>query len=139
MKLIKDCFKKYERVLRYLIVGGLTFLLNLAVFVLCYNSLKMGLAISNVISWIVAVLFAFFTNKYFVFRTISPSRREFIKEMFLFFGARVLSLIIELILMWLMVDVFVINSSVSKIICQVVVIVLNYIFSKLFVFKEKVS
>ena len=88
---------------------------------------------SNVLSWILAVTFAFFTNKTYVFK----SNNNLIKEVINFFISRLSTLIIEVLLMIIMVDILKINDIFSKVFIQFIVIVLNYVFSKLFVFNSK--
>ena len=93
--------------------------------------------ISNVISWVVAVSFAYITNKVFVFKSKCKSSNDVLIEIYQFFKYRALSLIIDILLMCLFVEIFNIDDMIAKVIVQVIVIVLNYIFSKLFVFKKK--
>ena len=89
--------------------------------------------ISNVLSWIIAVLFAYITNKMFVFE--SKSKND-IKEITSFFFFRIVSLIMEMIILYVFVDMLHIDDLVTKIIAQIIVIISNYIFSKVFVFKK---
>ena len=97
------------------------------------NVLGVNYLISNVIAWFFSVLFAYITNRIWVFESKSP---DILKEMSLFFGGRIFSGVIDTALMYLFIDVMTIGDDISKIIVQVIVIILNYIFSKLIVFKD---
>lgn len=125
-------YNKYRELLMYLVFGVLTTLINIIVFMLC-RCFSINLYISNGIAWFLSVLFAFFTNKFIVFE--SNSKVNF-KEMTLFYGSRILSLLFDMGIMYLLLQVLSVNELISKIISNVVVIILNYIFSKLFVFKK---
>ena len=132
-------YYKNPEIWNYLIVGFLTMVVALiSYYVLtrtCLNPKnEVELQIANVISWVIAVIFAYFTNRIFVFK--SKSKRCF-HEFTSFVGARILTLFVDMITMFLVVSVFLGPDIVGKIISQVLVTVLNYIFSKIFVFKEK--
>lgn len=92
---------------------------------------------STVIAWTVAVIFAFVTNKLVVFESKSWKTSVAGKEFVGFIGARLFSLLVELVMMFLMVSVAGMNKMIAKIIVQIVVVILNYVFSKLFIFKKK--
>lgn len=106
--------------------------------------------LSNVISWIITVIFAYFTNKLWVFQSKSWKPNVVIRELVGFFGARLFSLGVEELGLWLMIDKmdigrigfeilgFDVNGNlIAKVIMQVVIVILNYIFSKLIIFKKK--
>ncbi len=126
--------------LKYTAFGFLTFIIDIGVSTLCYEYLPIKDALltssSNAIGYVVATVFAFFTNKLFVFRSRHSGKRKFLFEFFSFFGARVLALVISLIMMLLFVDVFEWNFLVSKIISNIFVVISNYIAAKLLVFKK---
>lgn len=92
---------------------------------------------ANTIAWVVGVLFAFFTNKLFVFESKSWSPAVAGKEFVAFVGARVFSFVVESVMMFVMVSVMGLKEIIAKIIVAVVVVILNYVFSKLFIFKNK--
>lgn len=123
-----------KEVISYLIFGILTTLVNIVVYTICDDVLQIQYLISNAISWIVSVLFAYFTNRKYVFESHNSS---IINELVKFIGARVSTGIMDMLLMWLFVDVLSVQSMISKIIVNVVVVILNYLFSKLFVFQEE--
>lgn len=128
-----DLYKKYKEIINYLIFGGLTTLISIVTYALFAKVFHIDYLISNVLSWIIAVLFAYITNKIFVFE--SKSKKN-IKEITSFFFFRVVSLIMEMVILYIFVDMLHIDDLVTKIIAQVIVIVSNYVFSKVFVFKK---
>ena len=143
MKKIINLYKKYEEIINYLIVGALTTIVSLMVkwgllFTILDAKNVFQLQFSVVLSWIIAVTFAYFANRIFVFKSRS---KKFIREIINFFGARLLTLGIEMFVMWFFVTLLKLNDDiwvfVWTIISQAIVIILNYVFSKLFVFKKK--
>ena len=135
---MKELFEKYGELIRYLIIGGLTTVVSLGVYYLCVLTFldaenPVQLQIANIISWIAAVTFAYFTNRSFVFRS---KNEQVLKEAVLFYLSRVSTLLMDMGLMFLGVTVFHWNDKIMKIIVQVVVTIGNYVISKLFVFKK---
>ncbi len=129
-------YNKSREVLLYLVFGALTTLINIVVFYIC-RKLKLEIYLSNIIAWILSVLFAFITNKIFVFESKNKNKKDSIKEMLSFFTFRILSLIFDMAFMYLMIQIIMCNEMFSKILSNVFVIILNYIFSKVFVFKKR--
>lgn len=125
--------KKYREAVNYLIVGGLTTIVSITSYYLFRLFLK-NYVLCTVLSWIVAVLFAYVTNRKYVF--YSKEERIF-KEFCEFVFSRILSLLAEIAVMYILVDFLSIEDRISKIIVQVIIVILNYVFSKLFVFKDK--
>lgn len=136
MKKLINLYKKYEEIINYLIVGGLTTLVSIIVYAIFTKLFHVNYMISNVISWIASVLFAYVTNKKFVFKSKCDSKNKVLIEIYQFFKYRVLSFVIDVLLMYVFVELITIDDMIAKVIVQVVVIVLNYVFSKLFVFKK---
>lgn len=137
MKKIMEIYKKYEEKINYLIFGVLTTFVNLIVYALCTKLFSINYMISNIIAWILSVLFAYITNKKYVFKSKCDSNKKVVYEIFQFFKYRILSFIIcDMLLLCLFVELLNMNDMIAKVIIQVVVIVLNYLFSKLFVFKK---
>ena len=139
---IKNLYVKYKEIINYLIFGGLTTVVNLLVkyallFTIFNATNPIQLQISIVTSWIAAVLFAYFTNRKFVFESKSQNK---LKEFISFIIARISTLLLEMLIMWFFVTLLKLNSDLCVIIftmiAQIVVVVGNYIFSKLFVFKK---
>lgn len=137
-KLVKfglEKYKQYEEIINYLFMGGCTTIVSIGTYTIFTSLLSIHYQVSNVISWFFAVTFAFITNKLFVFKVKSNDKLFY--EIYQFVKFRILSLIIDMICMYILVDLFSINDIISKILVQVIVVVLNYIFSKLFIFKKK--
>jgi len=139
MQKIWDIYHKYEEIINYLIVGVLTTIVSLVTYFLCtYTFLdptnKVELQIANIISWIFAVAFAYFTNRKFVFKS---KEKNMLKEASSFVGSRIISLLMDMFTMFLIVSVCHFNDKIGKLASQVIVTIANYILSKLFVFKKK--
>ena len=143
MKKIINLYKKYEEIINYLVVGVLTTVVSLVVkwgllFTILDASNAFQLQVAVVTSWVIAVIFAYVTNRIFVFKSKS---KDILKEITSFFGARILTLGMEMLIMWFFVTLLELNSDlwvfIWTMLAQVLVIIFNYIFSKLFVFKTK--
>lgn len=122
-----------KELLNYIIFGVLTTLIN----ILTYQILSVAgvtTLMANGIAWLLSVLFAYITNRKYVFDSHSENR---IQECLKFYGSRISTGILDIAGMWILVDILHLNGMVSKVGMNVVVIVLNYIFSKVFVFKHK--
>ena len=130
---MKNLIQKNKEVIMYLIFGVLTTVVIIIVYYIFNDVLHVHYMISNVIAWIISVLFAYITNRKYVFVSSDDS---IIHELTKFVGARVSTGIMDMVVMWLLVDVIHINSMIAKIISNVLVIISNYVLSKLFVFKE---
>ena len=136
MQNIKKLIVKYWDILSYLFFGGLTTLVNFLVYIPCYNWLELSATVSNVIAWVVAVAFAYLPNKPFVFRSHDWSWKTVGPELTKFVGCRIGSGLLETAAIFLTVDCLHWNGNVMKLILAVVVVILNYIGSKLLVFKK---
>ena len=128
-------YNKYREALLYLVFGGLTTVINIFVFFVL-RLFNIEIYISNIIAWILSVLFAFITNKLFVFESKNKSKKENTRELVSFFGFRILSLVFDMGAMYLLLQVLGINELISKVLSNILVIILNYIFSKIFIFKK---
>lgn len=137
MNKILELLKKYKEVIMYLIFGVLTTVINIVGFYIFTRFCSMNLYVSNVIAWIVAVTFAFITNKLYVFESKDRNMGTLLKEGISFFGFRLLSLGFDMGFMVVAVEWLHINDMIAKVVSNVVVIVLNYAFSKVFIFKKK--
>lgn len=136
---MKELIKKYGEIINYLVVGVLTTLVSLATYyILVYTvfdpNIALELQITNIISWIVSVTFAYFTNRKYVFKT---NKNMSFKEVVKFYLSRVSTLILDMLMMYVLVSLLKFNDKIIKLIVQVIVIVLNYILSKFIVFKKK--
>lgn len=137
MKKIMQLYRKYKSILSYLIFGVLTTVVNVAAYYLCYDVIGIENIPSTVVAWIIAVAFAFITNKLFVFESRSWKMRIALKEACNFTFCRLGTGVIELIVMYVFVDVLNYNGTVMKLISNIIVIILNYIASKLLIFRKK--
>ena len=142
MKRIWELYHKYEEIINYLIVGGLTTLISLAVkygllFTVLDASDAMELQIAVIASWVLAVAFAYFANRIFVFHSKS---KQYLKEVSGFVAGRIATLVMEMVIMWFFVTLLGLDSNlwvvIWTIVAQVLVVIGNYIISKLFVFKK---
>lgn len=129
--------KKYKESILYLVFGGLTFLINMITYVFFTRVIKSDVLVSNCIAWIVAVLFAYVTNKFFVFESKETDLKYILKEFRAFVGCRIFSGVVELVIIFVMATLMGINDLFVKIVTNIVVIALNFIFSKLIIFKKK--
>jgi len=136
MKNLIGLYKKYEEIVNYLIVGVITTLVSIIVYAIFTKLFHVNYMISNVFSWIVSVLFAYVTNKKYVFKSKCDSKKKVFIEIYQFFKYRILSFFIDVLLMYVFVEIITLDDMIAKVIVQIIVIVLNYVFSKLFVFKK---
>ena len=137
MKEIKLLLKKYKNFILYVGFGIITTAINIILYWLLYNILDVSNVPSNIIAWIGAVIFAFLTNKNLVFGSSSWDKKTVINELWKFFGARLATGGIDLLIMFLFVDVWGFNGMIIKIIANIIVIILNFVLSKLVVFRKK--
>lgn len=124
-------FHKYHEILSYFFFGMCTTLVNFFAFWI-FRTFSVPIYLSNSLAWLLSVLFAFFTNKYFVFQ----DNRKCSRMILSFLGLRLFSLLIDMGIMYLLIQVLSTHELVAKIVTNVFVVVVNYIFSKLFVFKK---
>ena len=136
MEKICTLLRKYRELIVYLIFGVLTTVVNYLVYLPCYNLLHLSASVSNVIAWVFAVAFAYLTNKPFVFRSHDWSLKTVFPELAKFVGTRVGSGGLETLILFLTVDVIGWNGNLWKLLTSVLVVVLNYIGSKLLVFRK---
>ncbi len=133
---IKELFLKYRELILYVIFGGLTTVVS---FVVYYALLwcQLHYIASQAISWAAAVAFAFVVNKLFVFEDRDNSPSALIRQIGQFVGVRIASGVLETVLLWLLVDVIRMGADIAKIPVAVLTVVINYIASKLLIFKKK--
>lgn len=133
----RSLWEKYRSILIYIIFGVLTTAVNYLVYIPCLNLLGLSASVSNVIAWCVAVLFAFLTNKPFVFESKDWSVKTVVPEFTKFVGTRVASGLVETLILLVTVDLLGWNGNIWKLVTNVIVVILNYIGSKLLVFRKK--
>lgn len=134
-----NLYHKYEEIINYLFFGVLTTMVSLLVyyglvFTILDPKSPLQLQISNILSWCAGVLFAYFTNRRFVFKSNSENK---VKEFITFTSARIITLLLDMFIMFIFVTVLKGNDKIFKLVSQVLVVIGNYILSKLVVFKRK--
>lgn len=134
---MKELIKKYKSFIMYAIFGVLTTIINLICYEVLYNHMGVSNIISNIIAWIAAVAFAYITNKIWVFESKSLEIKVVLSEIWKFINCRLATGALDLIIMYIGVDILKGPSTILKIISNIIVIILNYIASKLVIFKNK--
>ncbi len=130
-------YKKHEEGINYLIFGFLAFVLNYILYFVFADTIQMHYIAATVLSWVLTVVFAYWTNRSFVFKSQNKDKVSIGKEFISFISARVATEVLEVVLMYLLVDCAGANDKISKLICQTIVILANYVLSKLWIFKSK--
>lgn len=125
-----------KELILYGICGALTTILNIGIFWFLANIVNLHYLAANAIAWILAITFSFLVNKYYVFESKSFAREVWVKEAAEFLGARGLSCIIDMGGMFLLVSILGINKNYAKLFITLVVIIINYILSKFWIFKK---
>lgn len=138
MNRLVNVYEKHEEVIIYLIVGVMTTILNLVIYYGCVFTVlnpedKLELQIANLIAWTVGVIFAYFMNRKYVFKSKNIDIK---KEATKFLSSRVVTLLMDMFIMFFTVSILRFNDKIMKIFSNILVIILNYIFSKLLVFKK---
>lgn len=128
-------YKRHKEILLYLLFGGLTMVVSIVSYAICNLKFEINELVANIISWILAVIFAFYTNRIWVFQATTNSFRDLLKQMFSFCSGRIVTLAVEESILFIFITCLQFNSILVKIIAQIVVVVLNYVISKLWVFK----
>ena len=133
---IKNVYAKYKDVIPYLFFGICTTLVNVAVYWVAAYPLALSVMFSTIIAWLLAVGFAYITNRKWVFHSNAVSARDITKEIISFLGCRLATGIVDWFCMFLFVDILNLNDIVIKFLANILVIVLNYVASKLIIFKK---
>lgn len=134
--MIKKLLIKYRSVVMYGIFGILTTAVNLVSYSLCYNVLGIPNIPSTIIAWVLAVSFAFVTNKLWVFDSTSFDKETLLHEIPTFLGARIATGVLDVAIMYVSVDVLHSNATLWKLISNIIVIIINYVASKLLIFRR---
>ncbi len=136
---MKRFFLNYQEGILYLFFGVATTVVNYLVYFVFREYFSFNYLFVNFLAWFCSVLFAFVTNKLWVFRSKNRSRKDLLREVVLFYWYRILSLGIDMISMWLLVSIMNQSEFLSKTFTQVLIVALNYVFSKAFIFKKNGS
>ena len=134
--MIRNLLIKYKELILYVFWGTATTAVNYCAYFLFTKAFHMHYVPANVLAWLIAVLFAFWSNKSFVFESKSWAPQVVLPELGKFTGARVFSGALETGLLWLCVDILHFPDDIIKILAGILVIILNYVFSKLFIFRK---
>ncbi|HBG4188296.1 GtrA family protein [Clostridioides difficile] len=129
--------KKHKETILYLFFGAFTTLVNIVSYLFFTRVILFNFIVANALAWILAVLFAYVTNKFFVFESKRIEIRFVFKEFLSFVSFRLLSGVVEMLIMYVMIDLLFVNDIIVKAFTNIVVIVLNYFFSKMIIFKNK--
>ena len=133
---MKELFMKYKEVISYLFFGVLTTVVNFVVYFACTDGLHINYLAATAVSWVAAVLFAYVTNRKWVFESKVSGFMPILREMAVFVGCRVFSGVMDMGIMFISVDMIGFSDRIAKFITQVAVVVLNYIFSKIIIFRN---
>ena len=133
--MLKDMLVKYRSFILYAFFGVCTTLVNIIVYYICSYVLNLSTIISTAISWFLAVLFAYVTNRKWVFESHVLNTKEVTKEITSFFSCRLLTGLLDIGIMYICVDILKWNDMIIKMTSNILVIVLNYVASKLIIFK----
>ncbi len=136
LDLALSLYARYKEAILYLFFGGLTTLVNIVSYAAFARVLKMDVVAGTVLAWIVSVVFAYATNKTFVFESRTHGILEFLRESLSFFGCRLATGVMDVAIMYVSVDVMGLNDILMKIASNVLVVILNYVFSKLLIFRR---
>lgn len=137
LKKLADWYRKHQEGMRYLIFGALSTVVNIVSYALLYYLFHISNAVSNILAWIIAATFAYITNKLYVFDSKVNNKKELLKEIVYFYGCRLFTLAIDEGIMILAVDRFKWNGILMKIVANIIVIILNFIFSKILIFRKQ--
>ena len=137
METVRKLWQKYRHLVIYVIFGTLTTVVNYAIYLPLYNWLSLSATVSDIIAWGASVVFAYVTNKVYVFHSPDWSAKVVAKELVSFLGCRVVSGVIEVLILMLTVDILAWDGNWMKLITSMLVVFVNYFGSKFWVFKSR--
>ena len=137
IKKIWDLYLKYKEPILYLVFGGFTTLINIVAYAVCKHLMGIDTITSNAIAWVLGVAFAYVTNKIFVFESKTDTLSALLKECMSFVWCRLATGVMDMVIMYVTVDCLHWSDMIMKILSNVLVIVLNFVFSKLIIFAKK--
>lgn len=129
-------YKKYKEAVLYLFFGGCTTFVNIAAYGICANGFRMPTIPANGIALVLGILFAYVTNKNYVFESKTESLKETIRELAAFVACRIATGVLDMVIMYVSIDILHYPDMLMKVITNGIVIVLNYLFSKLLIFRK---
>lgn len=134
---MKRLYSNYHEMIDYLIVGILTTIVNFSVFFFFDSVVDISYLIANALSILVAIVFSFYLNKKYVFKSKSANIQAWFREFALFAGFRLGSGLYDMVSMWVLVDFFYMDTNLAKVLTEIVVVIVNYCFSKFIVFRKR--
>ena len=136
LRIFEPLYARNKEILLYLFFGGITVVLSVSIYAIQTQCMKINALVANAAAWILCVIVQFFTNKIWVFQNAASSDKTCFRQMIEFTGGRVITLILEEIILAVFITRLSWNSLTVKLVAQIIVIVLNYIISKLVVFRD---
>lgn len=136
MNKLVNIYNRYREQILYLVFGGLTTLISIITYAVFTELADINILIANILSWIISVAVAYATNKSVVFRSDKKGAAQVLTEALSFYAGRLLTLLIEEAILFVFIDLAKLPNMPVKIIAQIIIIVLNYIISKVFIFKK---
>lgn len=136
MTKIKQLWQQYASVISYLVFGVLTTVVNIGVFDVLDTYAHWNYQVATVLAWFISVLFAYITNKLWVFDSKTTTSQALMTELGSFFFFRILSLFMDMAMMWLGISILHASPLLTKVVDNVVIVVVNYLFSRVFIFKR---
>lgn len=134
---MKDLLIKYKSVIMYIIFGILTTVVNIVIYYICAHIINMNTMVSTGTAWVISVLFAYITNRKYVFESNNVGMEAILKEIISFFSCRLATGILDMAIMYIFVDILHFADLPIKVFSNIIVIVLNYIASKLIIFRKE--
>lgn len=135
--MIKNLYIKYKEIIPYAVFGVLTTLVNVVVYWICAYVFELSVMTSTIVAWVIAVMFAYITNRKWVFHSEADTTENIIKELFIFIACRLSTGVVDWLCMFIFVDKMCLNDVLIKNLANIFVIVLNYVASKFVIFKRK--
>jgi len=136
IKKFKPFYEKRRDIVLYIFFGGLTTVVSFFTFWLFADGFSLDVFIANTISWVLAVAFAFFTNRIWVFEAPTTNKKDFLVQLILFYGGRLLSFAFEMAVLFIFIKQLGLNKLIVKLLATIIVLILNYIISKVIVFRK---
>lgn len=131
-----DCINKLQELVSYFIFGAISFMLNIVIYFMSVRYLRFHYLAANIFAWIISVVFSFVSNKLLVFQNYAGTWTEWMKQGMMFLSARLITGAVDMLGMFIMVDVVCIEQLLSKITMNIIVIIINYGLSKLWIFRK---
>jgi len=136
MSKLIDIYNRYREQILYLVFGGLTTVISIITYAVFTELAAINILIANILSWIISVAVAYATNKSVVFRSDKKEAAQVLTEALSFYAGRLFTLLVEEAILFVFIDLAKLPNMPVKIIAQIIIIVLNYVISKAFIFKK---